>query len=94
MAHSLWGQLNEDVMSGATVWQAHALAEIAKAFNPNPMQEVWMYEEVMREAGECGHRWGEPCDCPMCERNRPILEQMITQFLAMQQAEMQGQASG
>lgn len=92
MATSAWGQLNNDVMTGAMAMQSMALAEISKAYNPNPDPQEWVYEEFMREAEQCGHRWGEECNCALCQQLQPVFDRIGQQVMAMAQQEQNGAA--
>lgn len=87
---SAWGQLNDDVMSGAMAMQSMALSEISKAYNPNPEPQEWAYEEFMREAQECGHKWGQECSCPLCTKLSPTFQTMVQQVMAMAQEQNAG----
>ena len=90
MAVSVWGQLNTDVMTGAIAMQSMALAEITKAYNPDPEPVEFIYEDFMKEADSCGHRWGEECNCTLCQRLQPMFTTLLEQVNAAQQQEQNG----
>lgn len=78
----LWSELNERSISLALSKQAKAIAEIRKGFGPYEEDPIVMVnEQLFKEAEACGHRWGVPCECALCQRNRVMIQGVIDQLV-------------